>query len=443
MRESKTFTIKSAAREDFLAVLGAPDILLKQSDLKKEEYIKALETIEKLSEEGKRILGIAIKAVDKRLKNPTQVQAADIKNLQFLGILAFYDPVRPEIPNAIKQMEHYGIKVVMATGDLSGTARSIAKEIGWNISPGEILTGEGLEKLSDKELLENLDKIKIFARVTPEDKLRIGLLYKQKGEIVAMTGDGVNDAPSLKAVDIGVAVGSGSDVAKDVADLVLLNDNFNTIVAAIEEGKRILGNIRKSFVYLMSNSLDEVVLIGMSLLAGLPLPLTALQIIWVNFFTGSLPSLSFAFENSLDVTGRAEEDRKILNAEVKFLTLVVGVFSSFLLFALYYGLFYFNVNEEIAKTFLFACFASYILFVAFSFRSLKKPLFSYTLFSNKFLTWSVAAGIALIGATIYVTPLQKIFKTVPLSPFWLLGLLAWIAINILLVEGAKWLYRKT
>ncbi|MBI2048244.1 MAG: cation-transporting P-type ATPase, partial [Parcubacteria group bacterium] len=162
----------------------------------------------------------------------------DADNLDFVGILAFYDPLRPEIPNAVRRVESLGVKVVMATGDLAGTAISVGKQLGWNISPGEVLTGEDMRKLSDDELLQNLKKIKIFARVTPEDKLRIGLLYKKIGEIVGMTGDGVNDAPSLKAVDIGIAVGSGSDVAKGVADLVLLDDNFNTIVAAIEEGKR-------------------------------------------------------------------------------------------------------------------------------------------------------------------------------------------------------------
>ncbi|MBI2048245.1 MAG: cation transporting ATPase C-terminal domain-containing protein [Parcubacteria group bacterium] len=194
----------------------------------------------------------------------------------------------------------------------------------------------------------------------------------------------------------------------------------------------------------MSNSLDEVVLIGMSLVAGLPLPLTALQIIWVNFFTGSLPALSFAFENHIDTkSASTKEDRVILNSEVRFLTLGIGVFSSVLLFALYWTLLYFNIEEHVAKTFLFACFASYILFIAFSFRSLKQPIFSYNIFSNVFLTWSVGIGIVLIAGTIYIPPLQNIFNTVALPPLWLLLLVGWIAVNIILVEAAKWIYRKT
>lgn len=442
VHSSKKLHHQIAAGGEFITVLGAPDVLLKKSNLAKGAYVRALHTIETLSAEGKRLLGVAVKTAGTRVKKTARITPDDIRGLQFTGILAFYDPVRKEIPAAVKRMESLGVKVVMATGDLAGTAISVAQELGWEVSPAEILTGEDMLKLSDAELLERLSRVKVFARVSPEDKLRIALLYKQKEEIVGMTGDGVNDAPSLKATDIGIAVGSGSDVAKDVADLVLLDDNFNTIVAAIEEGKRIIENIRKAFVYLMSNSLDEVVLIGMSLLAGLPLPLSALQIIWVNFFTGSLPSLSFAFENHLDKShAYSAGDRAILNAEVRFLTLGIGILSSSLLFALYYGLLHFNVEQQITKTFLFACFASYILFIAFSFRSLKQPIFSYNIFSNKFLTWSVGAGIILIGATIYVPALQNIFNTVALPPLWLLALSGWIVLNILLVEIAKWIYR--
>lgn len=438
---SKELSYIGQEDDAFIAFLGAPDVIIKKSKLTKEEYVSAMNTIESLSNDGKRVLGFAIKPLGEEIHTIKKMDVERIKDLLFLGILAFYDPVRKEIPEAITRVESYGIKVVMATGDLKGTAISVAKQLGWRIEPNEVLTGEELAQLNDQELLEHIDKIKIFARVTPEDKLRIGRLYKQKREIVGMTGDGVNDAPSLKAVDIGIAVGSGSDVAKDVADLVLLDDDFDTIVAAIEEGKRILGNIRKSFVYLMSNSLDEVVLVGSSLLVGLPLPLTALQIIWVNFFTGSLPALSFAFDDHLDGDGRSESDKKILNAEVKFLTLGVGVLTSILLFVLYWGLFRLGVPEQTAKTFLFACFSSYILFIAFSFRSLKHPIFSYNIFSNTFLTLGVGTGIALIAATIYLPPLQKIFETVPLSPFWLLLLLGWITINVALVEIAKWIFR--
>ena len=179
----------------------------------------------------------------------------------------------------------------MITGDLKGTAIAVGRELGWDVSEDQVITGHDIQSLTDAELLAVIPQKKIFARVTPEDKLRIGLLYRQLGEVVAMTGDGVNDAPALKAMDIGVALGSGSDVAKSVAGLVLLDDNFEIISMAIQEGRRILVNIRKTFVYLMSNSLGGVFVVGGSLIVGIAMPLTALQIIWVNLFTGSLPRL--------------------------------------------------------------------------------------------------------------------------------------------------------
>jgi len=441
VRSPQIFDYLNVGKENFYAILGAPDILIQKSTLTKKEYISAMETLELLADEGKRILGLAILRKTPRGEKSELLTREDVRGIELVGFLVFYDPIRIEIPEAISKMESYGIRVVMATGDLKGTALSVGKGLGWNVSPGEILTGEELSRLSDEELLHNLSRIKIFARVTPEDKLRIGRLYKKTGEVVGMTGDGVNDAPSLKAVDIGIAVGSGSDVAKDVADLVLLDDNFHTIVAAIEEGRRILGNIRKSFVYLMSTSLDEVILIGASLIVNLPLPLTALQIIWVNFFTESLPTLAFAFDDDLDRGEKVSAEKSVLNSEVKFLTIVIGTLTSVLLFVLYWVLLRLEIDEQVVKTFLFACFASYVLFIAFSLRSLRRSLFSYNIFSNKLLSLSVGFGILLVVATLYVPFLQNIFGTTTLSPVWLLALLGWIVMNIVLVEGAKWFFR--
>lgn len=426
--------------KNFHVILGAPDILLERAEMDKESYIKARNKIETMSQDGKRLVGLAVMPVSG--KSTESVSPDSVKNIKFMGVLAFFDPVRPGVPTAIKKMEKSGVKIIMATGDLKGTALAIAKDLGWDVKEGEVLTGEELKQLSDEELLKNIDNIKVYARVTPEDKMRIGLLLKSKGEVVGMTGDGVNDAPSLKAVDIGIAVGSGSDVAKEVADLVLLDDNFETIVAAIEEGRRILNNIRKSFVYLMSNSLDEIILIGGALLLSLPLPLTALQIIWVNFFTGSLPALSYAFDDFIDKDRTtAKSSRKIIDSEVKVLALGIGTLTSLLLLALYWTLLYFNIPELEARTFLFVCFASYILFVAFSFRSLKKPIFTYNIFSNKFLSFSVLIGLFLISITVYVPFLQRVFGTTALSAYWLGWVVVWLIGNLSLVEAVKWLYK--
>lgn len=421
--------------------LGAPDILLARSLLTKDAYVVLLAAVTEASREGKRLLGVAVSVGHNATDNENKLMPEDVQDLDFVGVLAFFDPVRKEVPEAIKRIEAYGVRVVMATGDLKGTAVAVAHALGWTVADSEVCTGEDMQQLSDEEMMTILERVKVFARVTPQDKLRIAQLFQKRGEIVAMTGDGVNDAPALKVVDIGIAVGSGSDVAKGVADLVLLDNNFNTIVSAIEEGKRVLRNIRKTFVYLVSNSFDEVMLIGGSLLFGLALPLSAIQIIWVNFFTESLPAIAFAFDSDNDLGARTKHTEKhILNKTVKSLTLGVGILSSVLLFVLYWGLLQFDLDEQVVKTFVFACFGSYILFVAFSLRSLEKSIFSYNPFSNRFLNAAVLFGLFLLGATIYVPFLQRVFNTTALDSWWLLALGAWVCFNILLVEGTKWIF---
>ncbi len=422
---------------DTYTVMGAPDILLALSKVNKEEFLEIESWIIKASNEGKRLIAIAT------MKSaPDILSIKDVKNLSFLGILAFHDPIRANVPAAIKKIESLGIKIIMITGDLKGTAISVAEELGWKISEDQVITGHDIQSLSDEELLGIIPNKKIFARVTPEDKLRIGMLYRKLGEVVAMTGDGVNDAPALKAMDIGVALGSGSDVAKSAADLVLLDDNFETISMAIGEGRRILANIRKTFVYLMSNSLDSVFVISGSLIVGLALPLTALQILWVNLFTGSLPALAFAYDEDFDhKMSKKHTLKSIFTHEVNVLTFGIGVASSLLLFFMYFGLIRYGVELHLARSVFFVCFASYILVIAFSFRSLHKPLFSYPIFSNKRLNQSIIIAVVLLIATISIPTLRSVFNLVPIPFGWIWFILGWLVVNILLVEGAKFLFR--
>lgn len=426
----------SVSRQDNLSiVMGAPDILLSKAKLDAQAYTKIEAWITQASAEGKRLIALG--------KKTSAVSAiSEVYDIEFVGILAFHDPVRKEVFNAVKTIETLGVRIVMITGDLKGTAIAVAREIGWDITEEQVLTGNDLQKMSDEELLKIIPSIKIFARVTPEDKLRVGLLYRKLGEVVAMTGDGVNDAPSLKAMDIGVAIGSGSDVAKSAADLVLLDDNFQTISMAIHEGRRILVNIRKTFVYLMSNSLDEVIVIGGSLLVGIALPLSALQIIWVNLFTGSLPALAFAYDEDFDhEMTRKHTLKSIFTREVNILTFGIGILSSLLLFFMYYILLYFKVELSLARSIFFVCFASYILVIAFSFRSLHKPLFSYPVFSNKKLNQSVVIAIVVLVATMVLPAFRELFELAPLPLVWLWFIALWLILNIALVEGAKYLFR--
>ncbi len=433
---TQKFSASRDSKTGHLVVLGAPDVLLQRSNVSKDEYILIEAMIHSLSNEGKRLVGVA------RMEKPgkKKLDAESVKELTFGGLIVLYDPVRPEAKDAVSRIERKGARVVMLTGDLKGTAISIARELGWDITEANVMTGEEIRQLSDHELEARLPLIKICARVTPEDKLRIGKMFQARGDVVAMTGDGVNDAPSLKAVNIGIALGSGTDVAKSAADLVLLDDNFETIVLAIEEGRRIISSIRKAFVYLMSNCLDGVFLIGGALIMGLPLPLSAIQIIWVNFFTGSLPALAFAFEENRDV-GRETTHGAIFSIEVRYITFGVGMLTSFLLFVLYAGLLNFGIALEIARTVLFLCFAGYILVVSFAFKSLHAPLFSYPLFDNKVLNWGVGIALTLLCASMIIPGLRSILDLVPIAPLWILAVVAWIAFNMTLVEGAKWLLR--
>lgn len=413
------------AAGDKQVVLGAPDVILQHADMTSDEYQTVLARLQKESASGKRLLGVGLKKEGEDLK------------IDFLGLLVFFDPLRPKIKTAISEIEAAGCRVIMATGDLPGTAMAVAHSLGWHSGAKHIISGEDMTRMSDEELLDALDRVRVFARMTPNDKYRIIEMLEAKGEVVAMLGDGVNDAPSLKRASIGVAVGSGTDVAKGVADLVLLDDDFHTIKAAIDEGRLIIANIRKTFVYLMSNCFDEIVLLGGSLALGLTLPLTPLQVIWVNFMTGSIPAIAYAFDR--ERTLRRGKEPAILSREVVILTFGIGILSSTALLILYYILVNSGLDSAIGRTFLFTCFSSYILFVAISFRNLRRPLFTYPMFNNYFLNAGLVFGLALLLMTIYLPFFQQLFGTVALPLSWFSWVGVWIVLNVALVELAKWL----
>ncbi|MFT7644745.1 MAG: Ca2+-transporting ATPase [Candidatus Paceibacteria bacterium] len=420
--------------EDPHIVMGAPDIMLNRSYLDHETYEKLQKSVAEHSRYGRRVLGIGL--LTPHSSEPSAITIDDVKDVTFLGILSFHDPVRAEVPDALKRINSYGTRVIMATGDLPGTALAVAEEIGWKVTEANILTGQQLQQLTDEDLIAILDRIHIYARVTPKDKLRITKLHQAQGEIVAMTGDGVNDAPSLKVSNIGIALGSGSDVAKSVADLILLDDNFKTIVATIEEGKQILSNIKKMFVYLVSNSLDELILIGGAIIAGVALPLTAVQIIWVNLFTGSLPAIAFAFDRQ-QMRETDATSKEFFDSRVVFLTIFIGFAVSLMLLALYLGLLNLDVPVALASSIIFACFGTYTLLIAFSFLDLSRPLFTYSLTKNKTLIAGVGVGILLMIATFTVPFLQSLFGVEPLPLPWIGFIVFWIILNIFVIEGAK------
>lgn len=426
-----------------LNVFGAPEILIRNSALPEEEKKKLIKEVDQMAYNGERVLGLAVKDI-RGQKEYSLREKANFQDLHFIGTISFRDPLRLGAKEAIQKVRQAGVRTVIITGDHRGTAEAIAEELGIHVDEDEVINGSDLDVMSDIELRNKLPILKIVARVSPEGKLRVAKAFKAMGEVVAMTGDGINDAASLKEADIGVAMGSGTDVAKDVSDLVLLDDNFATIVAAIEEGRRILENIRKVIVYLSTSLFGELILIGGALIAGLSLPLTAIQILFVNFVADTFPALALAFEDRIDhlMTQRRKKTINLFDKEMALLTLLIGVPTSILFFVFYYYLASKGFDLTLVKTAIFAAFATSSLFVIFSVRSLRGPIFSYNPLSNPLLMLGVAVGFSSIFATIYWAPLQKIMGTVALPPLWLAGVVGVGVLNLVAIEFGKFVSRR-
>lgn len=426
-----------------LSFFGAPDIFILHSNLNETDKKEALAKIHSLASEGELVVGVATKEIEP-VKDFTFSKDLKLTHLTFEGLITLRDPIRQNVKEAIHLVEQAGIKTVIISGDHRGTVESVAREVGMRVEENNVLDALELRELSDEELQKRLPSVRVISRVSPVDKMRIAKMFQKMGEVVAMTGDGVNDAPSIKQADVGIAMGSGTEVAREVADLVLLDDNFETITAAIEEGRQIMNNIRKVLVYLLSSIADELILIGGALVFGLALPLNALQILWVNFFLDSFPAVAFAFEKNIDgMTGRPHDLKSgLFNPTMKFLILFIGLSAGSLLFLLYWILLRVGFSEEIVRTFIFASLGTHTLFSTFVFRSLEKSVLSYRVFSNRYLVSGVGIGLALMGAAIYMPILQSLFNTVPLPPIWLLGVALIGVLYIAAIEFGKWIFRR-
>ncbi len=421
--------------------VGAPDVLLQHTALDPERKRAALADIEARAATGELVLGIATKEMPSAT-DPDMPLDEGVTDLVWHGLLGFRDPVRPGVGAAMQALERSGIKTVILTGDHQGTALAIAREVGFDVPQGSAVNARDLAALSPLELRTRLSNVRLIARVAPLDKMRIVRAFQELGETVAMTGDGVNDAPSIKQADVGIAMGSGTEVARSVADLVLLDDNYTTIAHAVEEGRRIVNNIRKVIVYLFSSVLNELVLIGGALVFGLPLPLSALQILWINFFSDSFPAIAFAFEQDID--GLSHRPRRLSRGlleppTVRLLAFVTGTTSA-ALFALYWFLMGRGFDQTLVHTFIFMCFGAYSLLLAFPVRSFEKSIGSYPLFSNQYLVGGAAIGITLMFAAVYLPPLQKLLGTVALPLPWL-GAVFGVGIALgAVVELGKWFF---
>ncbi|BAW00603.1 ATPase P-type (transporting), HAD superfamily, subfamily IC [Thermus thermophilus] len=395
---------------------GAPEALVPRLDLSEEEKRRLLGEAEAHAREGYRVLALAFGEGERE------------EGLRFLGFVLLLDPPRPEVPEAVERVQRAGVRVVMVTGDHPATALAIARRVG--IPAKTVVIGEEIGKLSEEELL----KVDVFARVKPEDKLRIVEAFQRAGEVVAMTGDGVNDAPALKRADVGVAMGQrGSDVAREVADLVLLDDNFATIVAAIEEGRSIYENIQKFLRFLFSTNLSEVLVVALGMVfaallglrdeAGhLLLPLTAVQILWINLITDGLPALALSLDRNpgvLDRPPRPKESPLLDGLSLRFVlltgTLKAGVALGLL------GFLPGAVGLEAARSATFHFMAIGQLFFAYAARHTHiRPL------PNPYLHGAVALGILV--QLVLGTLGPGLLEAVPLPP-WTWGLVLFSALS--------------
>jgi Ca2+-transporting ATPase len=414
---------------------GAPESILQKSALSDRERARLEAVYEDMATQGYRCIGVATLALKNGEKFVTE-------GLTFVGFLFMSDPVRKGVPEAIGVCQKAGIRVIMITGDSPLTALAIGKKIG--LTARRAVLGDEIEKATDESLSQLVKKNCIFARVRPEQKYRLVEALQKQGEIVAMTGDGVNDAPALKNADVGIALGSGTEIAKGSADLVMLDDNFEIIVSAIEEGRRILNNLKKVLVYFFCNSLSGILLVGGSLLMGLPIPFGALQILWVNFFTDSFPASSFAFEDGHNYLKDSppQLQGKLFDKQMKLLVLVCGPIITVLLFGLYIYLLGSGYPQAEVKTFVFASFSAYTLFLAFSIRNLDRSIFHYKLFDNPYLIASSIFGIILTAVGVYVPLFQRLFGTVSLSLGWIAGVVAFGFVSVAIFEAGKYVFRR-
>jgi len=364
---------------------------------------------DRLGQQGLRIIAAAQKIVASKTK---KLDAVSLQEYTLLGFFVIKDPVRISAQETISLAQTAGIRTIMITGDHRNTAHAIAQELGIQHS-SKVLSGEDLAVMSDQELLRSIDTVGVYARVSPADKLRIVQALQSRQHIVAMTGDGINDAPALKAADIGIAVGSGTDVTKGVADMVLLDNNFKTIIAAIREGRVIVDNIKKVIVYLLADAFSSIVLVLGSLILGLPLPISASQILWINLITDGFPYMALTAEpGEKDVMKFPPRKRNsgILDSEMKAVIFIIGLATDLILFGLFYHFYSQTGDIQQARTIIFAALGLYTLLYSFSCKSLRKPLWRIKIWDNKYLIWAVLAGLAIHFFTLYTPFMKSLFK---------------------------------
>jgi Ca2+-transporting ATPase len=428
-------------------VKGAPDLLLEKCDrilehgklrfLSRKDKKQILEMNNKFAEKALRVLGLAYRELPKTTKKYTLNNVE--KNLTFIGLVGMIDPPREEVKKAVAECKEAGIDVMIITGDHAITTKAVAQQIGLFKKGDIILTGDQVEKMSDKELEEKIEKVRIIARALPIQKSRVVDALKKKGHQVAMTGDGVNDAPALKKADIGIAMGiTGTDVAKEVSKGILVDDNFATIVNAISEGRNIYDKMIKSVRYLLSCNAGEIVAVFTAIMLKFPLPMIPLQILLMNLLTDDFPALGLGAELSEeDVMKRPPRDPKAkpITGNMLILIIIFGVIMGLGTFFMFTR--YVDGNLSKAQTVAFTTLVAFEMFAVISSRSLYHSWKKLNPFTNPWLMGAVGLSILIQIIIIYWAPMQQIFGTFPLAAFDWLKIVGIAFLGFIVMESSK------
>ena len=409
-------------------VKGAPDVILdlcghiqqtgQAVALTLEKRKEVLDRNRDMASNALRVLGVAYRPL---AQVPDSPRAEEIeKDLTFVGLLGMIDPPRPEVADAVKVARGAGLKSIMVTGDYKDTAEAVARDIGLLTRDGLVLTGPEIEKMSDQELAAKADKLQVCCRVSPQHKTRIVDAVKSRDNVVAMTGDGVNDAPALKRANIGVAMGiTGTDVTKQTADMVLTDDNYASIVKAIEQGRIIYSNIRKFVYFLLACNAGEILIIFGAMLLGMPIPLRPVHLLWLNLVSDGAPALALGMEKGdRDIMKQPPRPPKepVINRDMAIGIGVIAIVDAVaILLAFHLGLQRYPGNLAAAQTIAFVTLCTSELFRAFTARSEYNSIFAIGVFSNRWMVWAVAASFLLVLLVVYVPFLNPFFDTVPLT----------------------------
>ncbi len=417
-------------------VLGAPEVVLSRCDLDDHNLRAYHALVTDMTKRGLRVLLLA----EKTLLTPGVFELNKLTDLKPLGMVGLRDPLRPLARETIAQATLAGIRTVMLTGDHPMTASAIAGELGLPTQPHNVMRGDELDKLTDQDLLERLRGVSVFARVLPEQKLRLVRLFQSLGYAVAMTGDGVNDAPALRAAEIGVAVGSGTEVAKDTADMVILDNDVSSLVEAIREGRIIFDNLRKLVAYLLTFSLSEIVLIAGILVLGLPVPFAALHILWINLITDGLPSVALAFEpgeSGLMHQAPRRSNEPIITPGMRRLMMFTGTIAVMGLLLLYLPVYNAGYSLEVIRAGLFLALGLDSLLAIYPLRTLRQPFWQVRPFRNPYLSGAVGLGLGLLILPLATPVLQEIFSFGNLSLLDVIVITSIALVKILLIELGK------